>query len=81
MLITQAIHRGKHLYPEKTALVCGERHVSYGEVHDLVSRGAAVLQSLDPSHGARVGILSLNSDRAVLAFHAAIWAGRPGFVR
>lgn len=76
MLITQAIHRGKHLYPEKTALVCGESHVSYGEVHDLVSRGAAVLQSLDPSHGARVGILSLNSDRAVLAFHAAIWAGR-----
>jgi acyl-CoA synthetase (AMP-forming)/AMP-acid ligase II len=76
MSITQAIHRGKHLYPEKPALVYGGRIVNYGEVHDLVSRGAAVLQSLDSSHGARVGILSLNSDRAILAFHAAIWAGR-----
>lgn len=76
MSITQAIHRGKHLYPERTALVCGERSVSFSEVHDRVSRGAAVLQSLDPSAGARVGILSLNSDRAILAFHAAIWAGR-----
>ncbi|WOJ93783.1 AMP-binding protein [Congregibacter variabilis] len=76
MSITQAIHRGKHLYPEKPALVCGDRTVNYGEVHDLVSRGAAVLQSLDSSPAARVGILSLNSDRAILAFHAAIWAGR-----
>jgi long-chain acyl-CoA synthetase len=76
MSITQAIHRGKHLHPEKPALVCGDRTVSYGEVHDTVSSGAAVFHSLDPLSGARVGILSLNSDRAILAFHAAIWAGR-----
>jgi acyl-CoA synthetase (AMP-forming)/AMP-acid ligase II len=75
MSITQAIHRGKHLYPEKIALACGDRRVSYGDVYEQVSRCAAVFTGLDSSPGARVGILSLNSDRAILSFHAAIWAG------
>jgi long-chain acyl-CoA synthetase len=75
MSITQGIHRGKNLYPDKVAMIFGDRRVTYGEVHDQVSRCAAVFKAVDESPGARVGILSLNSDRAVLSFHAAIWAG------
>jgi len=75
MLITQGIHRGKHLYPEKVAMAFGPRSVTYDDVHDQVSRCAAVFCALDESPDARVGIMSLNSDRAILSFHAAIWAG------
>ena len=75
MSITQSIHRGKHLYPERTAIVYGERQLSYGEVYDAVSSCAAMFSQIDPGSDVRVGILSLNSDLAVLSFHGSLWAG------
>ena len=75
MSITQGIHRGKHLYPDKVALVYEDRSTTFGEVYEQVSRCASMLTGLDGSPGARVGILSLNSDRAIVSFHAAIWSG------
>ena len=75
MSITQSIHRGMHMYGDRIALVYANRSVSFAEVYDQVSRFAAVFNQLDPGDGVRVGILSLNSDRAILSFHGAIWAG------
>ena len=56
-------------------MVYGDRSVTYGQVYEQVASCAAVFTSLDGSPGARVGVLSLNSDRAILSFHGAIWAG------
>lgn len=75
MSITQFIHRGKHMYGERTAFVYDQRTTSYSELHERVSRSAAVLQQLDASEDARVGILTAASDLAITLFFASSWAG------
>ena len=75
MSITQFIHRGKHMYGPRTALVCGQRTTSYSELHDRVSRNAAILKQLNSSDDARVGILTAASDLAVSLFFGSSWAG------
>lgn len=40
MSIAQFIHRGRHMYGERTAFVYDQRTTSYGELHEQVSPGA-----------------------------------------
>ena len=75
MSITQFIHRGKHMYGERTAFVYGQRTTSYNELHERVSRSAAILQQLDSSEDARIGLLTAASDLAITLFFASSWAG------
>ena len=75
MSLSQSTHRGKHMYGERVAMVYGARQTTYGEFHDLVAGTAGALVDLDSRPGACVGILSANCDRAIVAFHGAIWAG------
>jgi acyl-CoA synthetase (AMP-forming)/AMP-acid ligase II len=75
MSIAQFTHRAKNFHGNKAALVYAERITSFEEFYQQVSRCASVLAELDTGTGVRVGILSLNSDRAIISFHAAIWAG------
>jgi long-chain acyl-CoA synthetase len=75
MSITQSIHRGRHTYGDKPALVFRDRTTTYAQVYDQVARCARIFADIDPGPEARVGILSLNCDRAILCFQAAIWAG------
>jgi len=75
MSMTQLTHRAKDLHGDKTAMVYAERVTSYTQFHQQVARCAAVFAELAPGPEQRVGILSLNSDRAIISFHAAIWAG------
>ncbi len=75
MSLTQSTHRGKHMYGDRTALVYGSRKTTYLEFHDQVARTAAGFVELDSSPRASVGILSANCDRAIVAFHGAVWAG------
>jgi len=63
------------MYAERTAFVCAERETSFGELHDMVARTAAVLRELDPSDNARLGILAAASDLTIMSFFAASWAG------
>jgi long-chain acyl-CoA synthetase len=63
------------MYSERVAMVYGDRQTTYGDFHDLVARTAGALVDLDSRRGASVGILSANCDRAIVAFHGAIWAG------
>ena len=75
MSITQFINRGKNMYGARTAFVCGQRTTSYSELHERVSRSAAILRQLDSVENARVGILTVASDLAITLFFASSWAG------
>ena len=54
MSLTQCIHRGKHLYGDKPALVFGERSTSYRDLYDEVSRCASAFVAIDG--GARLSL-------------------------
>jgi long-chain acyl-CoA synthetase len=75
MSLTQSIHRGKHMYGDTPALVFGGRTTSYRDLYDEVSRCASAFFGLDGGEQVRVGILTTNSDRAIISFYGAIWAG------
>lgn len=60
---------------EKIATIDGDRRHSWKEFQQRVSQFAAALQQLGVSPGARVAILSLNSDRYLEAMFAVPWAG------
>jgi acyl-CoA synthetase (AMP-forming)/AMP-acid ligase II len=76
MSITRSLHRGKHMYGDRIALSFGERQTSYGQLYDEVATCAGALLELAPDDGGSVGILSLNCDRAIIGFFAAMWAGK-----
>ena len=75
MSLTQSIHRARHDNADQTAMVFADRKTSYAQVYDQVSRCATVFADMAPGTDERVGVLSLSSDRAILCFQAAIWAG------
>ena len=75
MSLTQITHRAKDLHGDKRALVYADRVTSFREFHQQVALCASTFVGLAPGGDVRVGILSLNSDRAIVSFHAAIWAG------
>jgi len=76
MSMTRSIHRGKHMYGDRIALSFADRQTSYGQLHDDIASCAGALLNLDPIAGGRVGILSLNCDRAIIGFYGAMWAGK-----
>ena len=75
MYLTQSLHRGMRLHPQRIATVCGTRRRTYGEMGERVARLAGALRRLGLETGDRVGLLSLNSDRYAEYFYAVYWAG------
>ncbi len=61
--------------PQRTALVCGGEHITYGELRDAVARAAAdwLRRGLEP--GDRVAVKLPDGVAWVTAFLGAIWAG------
>lgn len=70
VLRAQAIIR-----PAETALVAGDVSVSYGELDALSDRLAAGLVAMGVGRGDRLAVLSRNSLRYALIYHAAAKAG------
>jgi long-chain acyl-CoA synthetase len=70
------LERAARLYGEKTALVDGERSVTYAQLSRRVGGLGAALDQLGVADGGRVGVLAPNS----LA-HAEWWLGVPAFGR
>lgn len=66
------LERAARLHGEKTALVDGERRISYAQLSRRVGGLGAALEELGVAAGGRVGVLALNS----LA-HAEWWLGVP----
>jgi long-chain acyl-CoA synthetase len=69
------LERSAQLYPSKTAVVCGERRITYWELDEQTSRLAAALVRHGVARGDRVAIYLENSVEAVAAMWAALKAG------
>ncbi|MFT5485057.1 MAG: acyl-CoA synthetase (AMP-forming)/AMP-acid ligase II [Halieaceae bacterium] len=76
MGLTQSILRGKHVYPDTLAMSFASRETTYGQLHDKVALCAGAFAELDPEVKGTVGILSMNSDYAIVSFYGACWAGK-----
>ena len=61
--------------PERTALVCGERRVSYGELHQCIRRAAAGLAKLGVAPGDRVLVYLPNGVEFVQFEYATFTCG------
>jgi acyl-CoA synthetase (AMP-forming)/AMP-acid ligase II len=72
---TQSLHRALQQCPDRVATVFKHRRHTYRQLHERVTRLAAVLQSLGMQPGDRVGMLALNSDRTIEFYLAVWWAG------
>jgi long-chain acyl-CoA synthetase len=70
------LERAARLQGERTALIDGERRISYNELKTRVGGLGSVLDELEVPAGSRVGVLAPNS----LA-HAEWWLGVPAFGR
>jgi long-chain acyl-CoA synthetase len=75
MQLTQGIHRAVQLHPDRAALVCDERTVSWRDFADRVARLAGAFRALGVSSGDRIAIVSNNSDRYVEFYFATLWSG------
>jgi acyl-CoA synthetase (AMP-forming)/AMP-acid ligase II len=73
--LTQALHRGRRLFPQRQATVYGGRRRTYAEFCERVARLAGALQQSGMRPGDRVGILSLNSDYYLELYFAIWWGG------
>jgi acyl-CoA synthetase (AMP-forming)/AMP-acid ligase II len=74
-LLSGMTERAAASAPERTALICGERRLSYAELHERVLRCVAALRGLGVGPGDRVGYLGLNSIDYVVLLQAALRIG------
>jgi len=59
------------LAPERIAIVCGDRRLTFGELDDRAARLAHVLGTAGVSTGAKVAIMCVNAPEYVEAFYGA----------
>ena len=71
----RCLYRGVDLYPNKTAIVSGDRRFTYAEFGERCERLAAGLLSLGVQPGDRVAYLSLNNNELVEGYYGPLLAG------
>jgi long-chain acyl-CoA synthetase len=74
MLVQGFLERSAARYPDKVALVCGERRLTYGEMDAMANRLAGALGRAGVCRGDRVVITLPNSPEAVVSLFAALKA-------
>jgi len=75
LLVNDFLRRAVQVYPDKVAVVDGDRRLTYGEVRDRVDRLANALLGLGLQRGDRVCILSPNSHFFFESFYATSQVG------
>ncbi|HEV2568722.1 long-chain-fatty-acid--CoA ligase [Sphingomonas sp.] len=75
LVLADMTERGAAAAPDRTALVLGDRRLSYGALHDLVLRAVAALRLLGIGPDDRVGYLGLNSIDYAVLMQAALRIG------
>ncbi len=75
MYLSQLLHRHHQCRPDKTAVVCNGRRLSYDELHGRVARRAGALKAAGVGHGDRVALLSQHSIETVEWMFACWWLG------
>jgi long-chain acyl-CoA synthetase len=73
--VEEFLERSVERFPDKTALVCGDRRLTYREIGDQCNRLARALLGEGVRRGDRVAILLENSVEAVLSIFAVLKAG------
>ncbi|MEV1294567.1 long-chain-fatty-acid--CoA ligase [Pseudonocardia sp. NPDC049635] len=74
MYLTQGLHRALQRDPGRTATIDGDRNRTFAESTDRIARLAGALRALGVRDGARVAMMSLNSDRYLEYLWATCWA-------
>src|SRR5271154_5522626 len=62
-------------FPNKTAVVCGDRRITYSQFAERASRLAGALRKAGVKPGDRVAFLSLNCHRLLEAYYGVLEAG------
>lgn len=75
MLVHELLAEAAHRKPESTALVCGQRRVTYAALQSLSGRYAAAMQLSGVRQGDRVVLVLENSVEAVASIFGALRAG------
>lgn len=75
MLVQHDLETAARLTPDRFALICGERRLTYRELDLGANRLAHALLEGGVAHGDRVAILLENSPEAVIAIFGALKAG------
>jgi amino acid adenylation domain-containing protein len=75
MQVEGFLEQAAHRFPEKVALVCGDRRATYGQIEERSNRLAHALIRQGVERGARVAVYLENSVEAVLAIFAILKAG------
>src|SRR5882724_6019742 len=75
MIHTHSLGRGTRYFPERTALVLGERRLTFRELHDRVGRIAAALSKHGFGVGDRLAILLPNEPEYIELVYACAWLG------
>jgi fatty-acyl-CoA synthase len=72
---TAFLDRAAYVYPDRRAVVDGDRHFTYRELHERARRVAGGLAGLGVSRGDRVAVLAPNSYALLEAHNALPYAG------
>lgn len=75
MRATEPLKHAAHLFPRRSAVVCGEESLSWAAVLERTRRFAGGLRRLGVGPGGRVAVLMTNCHRYVDAYFGTIWAG------
>ena len=75
MLVEQFLQDSAARVPDKTALVCGSRRLTYRELSEEVDRVAALMREFGIRRGDRVAIYLENSVETIVSIFAALKAG------
>ena len=75
MLVNDFLENSARKYPDKTALICGERRWNYAEINSMASRLAHALIDHGVQRGDRVAIYLHNSLETVVGIFATLKAG------
>lgn len=75
MRFTQGLERAAQQRPDHIATICGERRQSFAQLLDRTARFGGALAELGLGKGARIAILSFNSDYYLEAYLGIAWAG------
>jgi long-chain acyl-CoA synthetase len=73
--LAEFLHRTAKKFPEKRAVICGDFHLSYGELHLMAERAAGVLRTKGLGPGDVVGMLLPNVPQFPMIYYGALYAG------
>jgi len=75
MTLAELLDLNHRKFGDKTALIYGEKRITFRELKALSEKSAAVFQSMGVRKGSRISIMSFNTPSFVYAFFGAFKAG------